>query len=545
MAGAPLRPRRCKSGQGDSAHDVTSAFELTDFLARRQPIAGSVLTICAEDMDQWIGSTFNDQPLWLVDGSGTVHEHGPIQCGLVLYVRGELRQSHSAAFMPGGGLHGTWKMERYRGGGSRLKRKMEISSSAVEELCHAWALDFYIGRQTADGMVIVVDNLHWLPALCGIADPSPTTMYSRSIVAECVCRQGGFFFLRNAIPCMDKKIWGKRKHHTSWPADQAALMAHLDHRLTAPARAFAEARDTVGPRGPRIVGVHGDIDPRAWGRHVDIVRLVRTGKGTKPGNHCPGDLLGVLVRVVDHYPGHRGTWLEPLAPPFHSGPRQHMEAELASMAEVLQMHQDFPPAVTDTWRTAQKGHTPERCELYFVANTAPNEAVYSRAAAKPRGVKFGTFHKQAHKTFEAPQLSSSSHGPAGNGVGPEPKAASTGSVAPGYSDDDPAAAAHRDSSLDSEDDAEMESAKDLEAEVFMAQRSSDAEDHLAHQSLVDEGAVDDMNQGPLEAFALDQLLEQRQTAAAHLHVMDNPGTEQALLPAPDPALYVAWATRTA
>ena len=160
MADSTLRPRPCKRGQGGTAFDVTSAFELTEFLARRQPVAGGVLTICAEDMDQWVGSTVNDQPLWLVDGSGTVKEHGPIQCGLVLYVRGELRQTHSAAFMPGGGLRGTWKTERYHGGGNKLKRNMEISSSAAEELCLSWGLDFYIGHLTAEGTTIDTDNMH-------------------------------------------------------------------------------------------------------------------------------------------------------------------------------------------------------------------------------------------------------------------------------------------------------------------------------------------------------------------------------------------------
>ena len=176
-------------------------------------------------------------------------------------------------------------------------------------------------------------------------------------------------------------------------------MARLDHRLIARAMAFAEARDADGPRGPHVVGNHGDIDPRAWSRHVDIVRLVHTGRDIRPGNHCPGNLLGVLVRVVDHYPGHRGSWLEPLVPSPRSGPRRHVEAELATKAEVLQMRRDFPPEVTDTWRTAQQGHEPEPCELYFDVNTTPAEAEYNRAKAKPQGVALGSFHMQPHKAY--------------------------------------------------------------------------------------------------------------------------------------------------
>ena len=225
MAGPTLWPRQGGRGHGDT-FTATSAAALTEYLARDQPVAGRVLTVCAEDMAQWVGSNVNDQPLWLVDGSGTVKEHGPIQCGLVLYERGNLLQTHSAAFMPGGGLLGTWKTERFHRGGEQLQREMEISSSAVEELCLAWALDFHIGHMVHESSTIVVDNtqvqvdtrhwlptivvdnMHWLPALCGIADPSPTTTYSRSILAECVCRQGGCFLLRHAVPCMGKQVWG-------------------------------------------------------------------------------------------------------------------------------------------------------------------------------------------------------------------------------------------------------------------------------------------------------------------------------------------------
>ena len=100
MANPTFRPRNCPHGQG-STFDVSSAAAFADCLARDRPVAGRVLTICAGDMDQWLGRTVNDRPLWLVDGSGTVKERGPIQCGLVLYERGELLQTHSAAFMPG------------------------------------------------------------------------------------------------------------------------------------------------------------------------------------------------------------------------------------------------------------------------------------------------------------------------------------------------------------------------------------------------------------------------------------------------------------
>ena len=433
MASPTFRPRNCPHGQG-STFDVSSASAFADCLARDRPVAGRVLTICAEDMDQWLGVTVNDRPLWLVDGSGTVKERGPIQCGLVLYERGALLRTHSAAFMPGGGLLGTWKLERFLRGGDRVKRKMEISSSAVEELCLAWALDFHIGHFEHDWALdpcIVVDNLHWLPALCGIADPSPTTIYSRSVLAECICRQGGCFLLRHAVPCMDKEVWGRRKHHTSWPADQAALMANLDHRLVAPAMAFGETRDAHGPRGPRPAGVHGDIHPRAWGQHVDIVRLVHTGQGTYPGNYCPGDLLGVYVRVVDHYPGHRGSWLESLTPSLTGGPRQHVETELATMTEVLHMRYRFPPTVSDTRRTAQIGHAPAPCALFFDDTTAPEEAEYNRAKARPRGVAFGTFHTRPHK--ECAMVPTSSRGPfwlgpAGDGVGLETRAAEASSA---------------------------------------------------------------------------------------------------------------------
>ena len=89
--------------------------------------------------------------------------------------------------------------------------------------------------------------------------------------------------------------------------------------------------------------------------------------------------------------------------------------------------------------------------------------------------------------------------------------------------------------MDTEDDADHENAEDLEAEDYMEQRPSDAEDHEAHQPLEDAEAADDMDQGLVEAFALDQLLELRQTAAALHGVVGSSGTEQEVLPAPDPA----------
>ena len=76
MADTILRPRKTPPGQGDACM-ATSAFALSEYLSHDPPRAGRVLTICADDMAQWVAGQVNDQPLWLVDGSGTVKERGP------------------------------------------------------------------------------------------------------------------------------------------------------------------------------------------------------------------------------------------------------------------------------------------------------------------------------------------------------------------------------------------------------------------------------------------------------------------------------------
>jgi hypothetical protein len=348
--------------------------EIPSFLASSPGTKGRVLTVASLDLPAFFEEKFQSETMWLVDGSGTARSKGPIQAGAALWSEGWARELHSAAFMPVSPMRGSWKKEA----GETV---MEIGSSAAEELALAWALEEVIQGNPIAASAVVVDNLQWVASLCGLEDPSPTTHYSRSILAEAIAGHKSVMFIaRKSIPGLAKEYWsGRKKAGKLWPPDAAACAAQISHGLLKNASCQLESDIW------QAYGEHGDIHPRAWGSRMDIVRLVHEAPGVARECGCSGGLMAVIVELIDPV-GHRGPWLtgHPISDLDQMTVSRLHSGNIISRYECDEMKRLFPMRVADTAHTRR--NPPEDASAFFYEYFNPEEAHYTRLRRTGVGV---------------------------------------------------------------------------------------------------------------------------------------------------------------